>query len=214
MIGVSVRGAAKTLRNLAGAAKNVRLESERAMARSVVLVRRMLTLEMTAPENRDAFWGKKGASGNGLSVRSGKTRASLTPGTRIYRNGAALIGVVGSAEKHLKLHEDGGVLRGTSPKGYLRIPTAAAQTAAGVDRWAGRSIRDIPGAFLFKSQAGNLWAALHRGKGSPLELLYLLKKSARMRPRRIFARTRDASRPQVIELTRGAIRTVVQKANA
>jgi len=213
MIGVSVKGAEKALRNLTGVTKNVRLESERSMARSVVLVRRMLAAEMTAPENRDAFWGKKGASGNGLSVRSGKTRASLTPGTRIYRNGATLIGVVGSAEKHLKLHEDGGVIRGTSPKGYLRIPTRAAQTAAGVDRYAGRSIRDIPGSFLFKSRAGNLWAAIRRGSG-PLELLYLLKKSARMRPRRIFARTRDNSRPKVVEITRGAIRTVVQKANA
>ena len=213
MIGVSVKGAEKAVRNLAGVPKNVRLESERSMRASVLLVRRMLAFEMTAPENRDAFWGKRGASGNGLSVRSGKTRASLSPGTRIYRAGAALVGVVGSAEKHLKLHEDGGVIRGTSPRGYLRIPTAAAQTAAGVDRYAGKSIRDIPGSFLFKSRAGNLWAAIRRGSG-PLELLYLLKKSARMRPRRIFARTRDNSRPKVVEITRGAIRTVVQKANA
>jgi hypothetical protein len=212
MIGVSVKGAQKAVRNMAGAAKNVAVESRRAMVKSVALVRRLLTTELTAPESRDAFWGKVGAKGSGLSVRSGKTRASLSAGTRIYQNGATLIGVVGSAEKHLRLHEDGGTISGTSPKGYLRIPTAAAQTGAGVDRYAGRSIKDIAGAFLFKSKRGNLWAAIRRGKS--LTLLYLLKKSAYMKPRRIFARTRDSSRPQVLELTRGAIRTVVQKANA
>jgi hypothetical protein len=213
MIGVSVKGAEKALRNIAGAAKSVRVESERAMRASVLLVRRMLALEMTGSENRDAFWGKKGAAGNKLSVRSGKTRASLAPGTRVYRTGSTLVGVVGSAEKHLVLHEDGGLIHGTSPKGYLRIPTRAAQTPAGVDRYAGRSIRDIPGAFLLKSKAGNHWAAIRKAGGT-LSLLYLLKKSARIRPRRIFARTRDSARPQVLELTRGAIRTVVQKANA
>jgi len=214
MIGVSVKGAQKTLRNMAGAVKNVSVESRRAMVQSVALVRRMLTLELTAPENRDAFWGRVGAKGNGLSVRSGKTRASLTAGTRIYQSGTTLIGVVGSAEKHLRLHEDGGTISGTSNKGYLRIPTAAAQTGAGVDRYAGRSIKDIPGAFLFKSKRGNLWAAIRKGKRGVLTLLYLLKKTAHLKPRRIFARTRDSSRPQVLELTRGAIRTVVQKANA
>jgi len=216
MIGVSVKGAGKALRNLAAAPKSLRLETEGAMRRSVLLVRRMLSTEMTAPENRDAFWGKKGASGNGLSTRSGKTRASLTAGTRIYRNGRTLVGVVGSAEKHLKLHEDGGTVHGTSPRGYLRIPTAAAQTAAGVDRFAGKSIKDIPGAFLHRTKQGRLWAVRPRGgpRSGRIEFLYLLLKTVRMRPRRIFARTRDTSRPQVVEITRGAIRTVVQKANA
>jgi len=65
-----------------------------------------------------------------------------------------------------------------------------------------------------KSKSGNLWAAIRGSKGDPLTLLYLLKKTARMRPRHIFARTRDTSRPQILEITRGAIRAVVQKANA
>jgi len=95
MIGVSVKGAERVLANMAGAVKSTQLESERAMTKSVALVKRMLTLELTAPEERDAFWGKVGAKGDGLSVRSGKTRASLTPGTRVYRNGTTLIGVVG-----------------------------------------------------------------------------------------------------------------------
>jgi hypothetical protein len=212
VIGVAVRGAERVMGRLAQAAKDMHAETDRSMRLAVLAVRRRLTLELTGAEVRDGFWGRKGAPGDKLSARSGRTRASLTPGTRIYRVGNLVTGVVGSGQKHLRLHEDGGTISGTSPKGYLRIPTAAAQTGAGVDRYAGRSIKSISGAFLLRSKAGNLWAAIKRGKS--LVLLYLLKKQARMRPRRIFARVRDESRPQVLELTQGRVTAVVRKANA
>lgn len=212
MIGVAVKGTEKVAARLAQLAEDGRRESEVAMRKATLVVQRALALEMTAPEARDSFWGKVGAKGLGLSVRSGKTRASLTPGTRVFRTGTLLTGVVGSSEKHLRLHEDGGIISGTSPKGYLRIPTAAAQTSAGVDRYAGRSIRDIPGAFLMKAKSGNLWAALRRGK--EVVLLYLLKKQVRMKPRRIFARTAQGTKLAVLELTHNSVSAVVRKANA
>lgn len=212
MIGVAVKGAERVSAKLRTASDDVRRGAESSMRQATLIVRRRLTLELTGPETRHAFWGKVGSRGNKLSVRSGKTRASLTPGTRVFRSGTTLVGVVGSAEKHLRLHEDGATISGSSPKGYLRIPTGAAQTAAGVDRWAGRSIRDIPGAFLFKSKRGNLWAAVRRG-GS-LVLLYLLKKIARMRARKIFARTRDASREDVKRVTNDTVSATVRKANS
>ena len=211
MLGVAVRGSERVSGKLKAAGDDIKRGTEKSMRQATLLVRGRLVQSMTAPERRDSFWGKVGAA-TGLSVRSGKTRASLTPGTRVYRTGTTVVGVVGSREKHLRLHEDGGVVRGGSPKGYLRIPTAQAQTAAGVDRWAGRSSRDIPGAFLMKSKRGNLWVAVSRG--GKLVLLYLLKKSVKMKARRVFARARDASREDVKRATADMVTATVRKANA
>jgi hypothetical protein len=228
VIGVAVRGAERVMGRLAQAASDMHAETDRAMRLATLVVRRRLGLELTGAEARDGFWGRVGAPGNKLSARSGKTRASLTPGTRVYRTGNLLVGVVGSGEKHLRLHEDGGTISGTSPKGYLRIPTAEAQTPGGSDRYTGRSIKDIPGAFLIRSATGKLWAVTEAGgrsrratvgglvgkAGRHFNFLYLLVKRVTVKPRRIFARVRDESRPQVLELTQGRVTAMVRKANA
>jgi hypothetical protein len=82
-----------------------------------------------------------------------------------------------------------------------------------VDRYSGRSARDIPGAFILKSKTGNLWIALRNGKRGALTLLYLLKKSATLRPRHIFARVRDQAQPEVVKITDETISAIVRKAN-
>lgn len=210
MIGLSVKGADKTIANLKGARAGIPVAQDRGVRRGVTIVERALKLEMNKKGQMDAFWGKKGDPGNGLATRTGRTHASITGNA--FRVGERVVGVVGSKEQHLKLHEDGAVVKGTSPKGYARIPTAAAQTGAGVDRNAGRSIRDIPGAFLFQSKAGKLWAAVRSGK-SALQLLYLLVKSVTLKPRAIFARVRTQQTPSVVEAMRSEVTLVVNKAN-
>jgi hypothetical protein len=212
VIGLSVTGADRAARNLARAKARVLTAQEAGVRRSTLMIERALKLEMTQAAEMDAFWGKKGSAGDGLSARTGRTRASVTGGGTSLRVGDRVVGAVGSKEKHLKLHESGGTVRGTSPQGYARVPTAAAQTGAGVDRWAGMSIRDIPGAFLMRSATGRLWAAM--GAGNRLRFLYLLVKSVTLKPRHIFERVKRQNEPRVVELMRSEVAVVVREANS
>lgn len=213
MIGVTVKGAQAVAAKLKAAETELRAAQDRGVALASAQVERALKTELTGAERRDVFWGRLGAAGNQLGVRSGHTRQSITGGGKVYRVGHLVTAAVGSAEKHLKLHEDGGTVKGTSPKGFARIPTAAAQTGAGVDRWLGTSIRNIPGAFLVRTMAGRLWAAMRNGKG-PVVLLYLLVRQTLHRPRKIFARTAEAQKPVVDKLIGAQIAVAVAKANA
>lgn len=215
MIGVSVTGASEVRRRLAKAVPDLRSAQERGVSRASILVGRELRLELTSPASSHPFWGRVGSTGTGLSVRSGKTRSSVSGGGRIFRSGDIVTSAVGSGEKHLKDHEDGGTFAGKSPAGYARVPTALAQTAAGVDRWTGMSIRDIPGAFLLRSKAGKLWAARNAGgrNSQRVELLYLLVKSIHLKPKRIFGRVAERMRPQVVRLIGAEASVVVGRAN-
>lgn len=239
MIGLSVKGADTVAARLRAARQGVLTAQEAGVRRATVLVERALKLELSHKAESDTFWGKKGAADDGLAVRTGRTRAGITGGGTSYRVGDRVVGAVGSRDRHLVDHETGATVRGTSPKGFARIPTAAAQTGAGVDRNAGRSIRDIPGAFLFRSHTGTLWAAVRtfgsgakqiRGKDrraaflsaqaghigaykGGLMLLYLLVKSVRLRARHIFARVRREQEPRATEAMRSEVVLVVQQAN-
>lgn len=212
MIGLSVSGGARVTENLRRAKAGVRDAEVTGVRRASLLIERALKTELTQAAEHDAFWGKRGSAGDGLSVRSGRTRASITGGGVAFRVGDRVVGAIGSKEPHLKLHEEGATVRGTSPRGWARIPTAAAQTGAGVDRWAGMSIRDIPGAFLRRSQSGRLWALMN--DAGRLVALYLLVQSVKLRPRAIFARVRRESEPRVVEVMRAEVDLVVRSANA
>lgn len=212
MIGLTVNGVEKAVANLAGARREMPDANARGVAKSTLLGKRELQKQMTGPKTHDPFWGVRSASKEHLAVRSGLTRASLNPGTRVYVLGSQATGVVGSSQQHLLRQEDGGTFAGTSPQGYNRIPTRAAQTAAGVDRWAGISIRDIPGAFLLTSKAGKLWAAVRTARG--FDLLYLLVKSVTLPARRIFGRVTERIRLEVVKNSDGEVAAVVRRANS
>ena len=237
MIGMTVTGAERVAANLKGASAGAPGAQERGVRRGVSLIERALKREMSKAGEMDAFWGKQGAAGNGLAARTGRTLASITGS--VFKVAERVVGAVGSKAPHLKLHEDGATVQGTSPGGYHRIATAAAKTGAGVDRNTGRSIRDIPGSFLFRSAKGSLWAAVRTfGSGAKqisgkvrraaffgaqaalvgatkggLVLLYLLVKSVTLRPRSIFARVRREQERPVVEAVRAEVSLVVQKAN-
>jgi hypothetical protein len=82
--------------------------------------------------------------------------------------------------------EEGGTIRPTKSK-FLRIPLAfgGALTAQGVDRNAGRSLRDVPGFRVWPSKGGNLilW---NTTKKKP-EPWYILKTSVTIRARYWFS---------------------------
>lgn len=213
--GVSVRGADRTRANLVSAAGRLRAAQESSVKRASILVSRMLREELTEPAVSDPFWGKVGSRGDGLSVRTGHTRASITGGGTIFRVGSTVSAAVGSPSKSLLQHESGGTFGGGSPGGYHRIPTREAQTAAGADRYAGASIRDIPGSFLLRSLGGKLWAAVTRGRGKSavVTLLYLLAKTITLKPRRIFKRTSAHAAPQIAGGLRIEVSQIASAAN-
>lgn len=212
MIGVSVQGADRVRANLARGSSRLRSGQEAGVKRASILVSRLLREEMTQDAVSDPFWGKRNSGGDGLSVRTGHTRASVTGGGTIFRVGTSVMAAVGSAMKHLLDHERGGTFSGSSPRGFHRIPTAAAQTAAGADKYAGRSILDIQGSFLMRSLGGRLWAAINNGKRA-VTLLYLLVRSITLKPRRLFARTSAKAAPQVVGGLRLEVSAAVAEAN-
>lgn len=151
------------------------------MKKSVALMERDLKKSLTGQKRRDPFLGVTGAPPPTLGARSGRTRASVTSEVVRFSDGI-ILGIVGSPLKMLIAHEEGAFISGNQ---YLRIPLAAAQTAAGIDRNLGRSIRGLPGTFILKSKRGNLFVVRRRGRYD-MEFLYLLKHSVRLPARHTF----------------------------
>lgn len=147
---------------------------------------------LTGAKGSHPFWGVTGARGDALGVRSGSTRRSVV--RRVFEAGGDVVGAVGSPLPQIKLHEHGGVT------GPARIPTAAMQTAAGVDRYAGISARNIPGLFLLRSRAGNLWAAFR--EAGALRLAYLFKPFVLHRPRKMFTRALERNQRGIVDRAR------------
>lgn len=206
-LSIAQSGARQAVRNLNAAALRVRRETHDAVERSTRIVERDVKDKgLTGVKGRHPLFGVTGASGDTLGTRSGFTRRSVT--ARVLDTGRTVTGVVGTPLKQMRMHEQGGTITGSQ---FLRIPTVNAQTGAGVDRYAGQSIRQIAGAFLFRSRAGNLWAAVRQG--GQLVLLYLLKRTIRLRARHIFQRSLERTRPAIDAEMRRSVTTVVNVGN-
>ena len=213
MIALNVTGVEHVRENLSKAAKNTLLAQESGIKRASILISRELKEHALSEQGgHHPFWGTTGSRGDGLSARTGKTRASITGGGQIYRVGSIVSATIGSPDKHLKQHEEGGKFDGGSPRGFFRIPTAEAQTGAGADKYAGQSIREIAGAFLVRTMGGRLFAAVSRGKNR-IAFLYMLVRHINLKPRHIFARTRAKMQPAVVAVMYGEVSVVVQQAN-
>lgn len=209
MIGVAVAGADAVARRLREAESNLGRATERFVRSASLLARRKLVERMSWPGSRHPFWGKVASPLPYLTARSGQTRARLSPGGLLFRSGDRVSSAVGSPDPHVALAERGGTIQG---KRYLRIPTAAMQTAAGVDRLSGTSARTLASAFIFRSKAGNLWIAA-RDRAKRLSLLYLLVESVRIRRRPIFALVTDEVNAATAADARAQVAAVVAKAN-
>ncbi len=209
MIGFTVKKSGRFVTNPKGVVRDIGAQLESDMRVASLLIRKALTAELSSKPKRSAFWGVMGGS-PGLAVRTGRTRARLSPGGRVYRVGKEIIAAVGSPDQHVLDAEEGGTF---TTSGFFRIPTAAAQTRAGVDRWAGMSIRNIPGAFLRRSKSGKLWAYWPKPDGDGVERLYLLVKSVNRAARHIFARVTKETRDDVVRQVGRGVALQVQRAN-
>lgn len=207
VLNLSVRGITQTTRNLNRAAARVSPRLVTQVERETIRLERDLKQHsLTGNKGFHPFWGVTGASGETLGARSGHTRRSIA--RRVFTVAGTVIGAVGSPLRQMKLHEEGGTVSG---KPYLRIPTRAMQTAAGVDRNAGRSIKGQPGMFLLRSKAGNLWAAMRQG--GTLVLAYLFKFQIRLRARHMFRAAKRRNEPGILARMRAVTASIAVDAN-
>lgn len=207
MIGVTIAGSEIAVRRLRRGFAVVPTRMAEAVRAATLLIEKDLKgTALSGAQRRGSFWGVMGSDpGSGrLGVRTGAARRSIQ--SAVFVHGGTVVGTVGSPLPYVRFLEAGGLVSG-SP--YLRIPTANAQTAAGQDRLMGASARTLPGGFVFRSAAGNLWVA--RRASSGIEFWYLLKRSVRIRGRHAFRRTTDRSAVPVRRLLEGAVVRVVRE---
>lgn len=207
-------GVQKVIANLDRAAREMPGALERGVSRASILTRREVVRQLSGEGDTDPFFGKKGARSPFLGHRTGLTRSHITPGGQVFRSGDTVFSAVGSPDKYVKLHEEGGTIQGRQ---FLRIPLASAQSGSGAERqeFAGRSLRDIPGVFLRRSRSGKLFAMREAGgaRSRRVEFLYLLVRSVRMPARHMFETVRDRVAPAVNALVGGEVSVVTRKAN-
>jgi hypothetical protein len=175
-----------------------------------------------APESIDPFWGVRGGAGSTLGKRSGLTIQRLAVGEVIRSGGDARVSV-GSPDPYVKKLDEGGEL--TTGR-FFRIPTAAAQTARGVDRNLGRSVRGQANLFVLKTKRA-LWIVENTARGigarygagagrtqGRLTFLYLLTRSIHFRPRGMFEAARAEAEPIAARIMGEEVAVLVAKANA
>jgi hypothetical protein len=188
----------------------------REMALAVKVVEADLrSRSFSARQRRNSFLGALGANPPGVAVRSGHTRRSLNSEVVIKSEAPLHItGVVGSALKHVRMLEFGGVIKG---RPFLSIPLAASQTPTGQDRYAGRK---IPGAFIWpskKQKRGSLKRiknlyVVRPGTGGGLEFMRILLRSVRIRPHMMFASSTARVRSKVERMFHDGVRVAIRQA--
>lgn len=219
MATISIRSTRNAIKRLKSLPPILRAAQVSTMQRAVRIVESDLKRNsFTGVKSNDPFWGVRGASGNALGVRSGHTRNSISGTVLVGMGGTHVQGIVGSPLKHVRLHEEGGTING-SP--YLRIPTRVMQTPAGVDRLIGVSARSLPNTAVIRSKR-NLWiveTGTPRSKlasqvnGFPL-MLYLLKRSITLRPRRMFRQSLARVKNEVAGMFTGRVALIVRSNDA
>lgn len=211
-ISITITGIEPTIANLQGLERDLPRVQQEIVRDASLLTHRRVVERMSDRGGSDPFLGRTGGVGNTLAVRSGQSRARITPGGRVLQAGDVAFAVVGSPDPHVAFLEEGGTIYGRQ---YLRIPLASAQTAQGVDRNAGRSLRDIPGLVFVRSHRGKLFAGIEKGgpRSRRFTFLYLLVPSVTLRGRHIFGDTQREVEPEIGRITEGRIRALVARAN-
>lgn len=214
MIGVSVVGAVEAARGADAIARGLEAALQRRVAAGAAYVREAIQRRMTVTPRTDPFFGVMGSGGDGLSVRTGTSRSSIAAGSTV-KVGDTWQAAVGSALPHMAALENGATISGNQ---FLRIPLAAAQTAQGVDRYAGMSARAIPNTFILRTLGGRLFVAQNEGKvarGSASQfkgrvtLLYLLVHSVTLKGHHTFQRASEDAGPTLAQLFGSDVRQVI-----
>lgn len=166
-------------------------------------------------QSRDPFWGVTGTKAPvGLGVRTGNTFKQVIATGRVYNDMAGGIWTfIAHPGQHIKQLEDGGVVKGNP---WLKIPTRAAQTPSGADRWpSGKA----PNSFIWPTKKmvnfkggrpKRPWIVT--AAGGKLTLLYMLTTSVTLRPHHTFATLNRAMGERMLELGRGAMAAIVREA--
>src|SRR3990170_2390768 len=118
MIAVITRGAMEAATRLDLAVRKTGVALERAVARGSILLSRETRLQLRGKGEDDPFLGRKGAPAPFLGSRSGFAAGRITPGGRVFRSGNMVFSVVGSPDRYVKFHEEGGTISGNQ---FLRI---------------------------------------------------------------------------------------------
>jgi hypothetical protein len=166
-----------------------RAELERMRVKNIPMVLKRSRYQLALNAKRHADINVSGAV---LRTRSGslKKYVAMQP---IYQDGELTHWGLPAGEKEARIgafQETGGTIVPKVAK-MLRIPLRAAQTAAGVDRYAGRRLRTAPGFFIYRSGDGRL--SLLRRTGTKVEAWYSLVFSATIRAHPWFGRAVDTA---------------------
>ena len=194
---------------------------------------------MNMPQRRDPFWGVMGTdSPVGLGRRTGLTGDAVIASGRVFVSGEGdFYTFVAHPSPYVAQLEDGGTVTGK-----FWIPTAAAQTPAGADRWPGGGPE---GSFVWPTakmqnfahgRPKNKWLVIAapktaRGRSSAqrggsrlrsagplpptpggLTFLKLFKEQVTYRPHKTFATARALMVPRFAELGQQIISEVVRAA--
>lgn len=207
-LNVQVNGDKEIARKLAVLQHELPAANERSVAAGGFIVLRELQQRLSGQPRGDAFWGRGGAVGDFLTTRSGKTRQRLVGGQVMTAPDGSAFTSVGSPDRYMLAHETGGRF---STSGFFRIPTAAAQTASGVDRFMGRSIRGS-GMKLIRTRTGKLWAVLESGvRAARVTFMYLFVKSIKLPARHPFEGARKDAEPKVFRVFGNNIAATVRR---
>lgn len=226
-ITVSVRGAEEAEERLRRASTEAEGATRKAVFDASIKARARLVARFLPRSGYHQLWGPVSASGPFLTARSGQSKARITPGGQVIerRIGSAIEyrAEVGSPDKHVAFHEEGGTVRGNQ---FLRIPTIYAQTPSGQDRYPAKgSVTNLPGTFIRRTQAGRLWIMQRRAssrserqRGGTLGYravvpLYLLVRSVTHRGRFLFRETAKEIQPSLERGLSAEVSRVVERAN-
>ena len=221
MLSVATFGTRKTIKNLANFGKDIDAANKFVVVRGSMLVRNLIVMRLSAPKGWDPFWGPKSPMGNLLASRSGDTRKHISPGgvEAAFKIGPGRwVASVGSPDRHMLLHEYGGVIMPTVSK-FLTIPTAAVLRPGSGTPLYPQGARSLTDTFVWPnskqvSLAGKRkWIA--KSDGGELKLLYMLHPGPiNERPRHIFRDSQKEAEPLIAEIGSAQMKIATVKANA
>ncbi len=212
---VTATGIEENIARLGAIPEKVESFETRMLSVAAIETGEKLKVLLNMPKRTDPFWGVTGAASPfGLALRTGITRSAVIVSGQVYRDGAnTLWTFVAHPSQHVADLEDGKV-----KSGEFWIPTGAAQTEGGEDRYPNNV---VPGGFVwptkkmkkFKSHYGppkNKWIAVNvDGK---LVLMKMHKTTVTLKPHHTFATAREQMQPRFQQLAEQMASEIVKVA--
>ncbi len=185
-IKATVVGVAETNEQLKALKRKIPFKTIDGIRKATLLVERQIKENLTG--------------GNPLRVQGGILRASYS--SRVFNVASGVRGIVGSPVKYAAIHEHGGTIRPKRAKA-LTVPIAPEAKR--------RSARDFPDLFIWKHHEGEGGAFLAQPiPGGGFKLMYQLRSSVFIPPRRYISKAMRVTGPKVLALVGNKIGQVIQ----